>query len=392
MHLDHFGTFVRHFGHDQFTFDPMFRGRSHHGFCHSQIRSLFCPLSKNVTTGPSRNGHYCRSSTTQIGTRCTSALCGFNHGIQILVDFSSALGLMHSVLDGPFQIVQVAHAQGQYQPGGTANVKGSVGTRDFRFQNSSGVGRFANKVGNEHDQLHSSWTRNPFCFPSSSIVDTNLDTAVDCWSNIVRMPLDSTSNLQQGFTAPTGQSMAREYQSSNDPRHNGRTGRSQPSGKGNATHNVIFEGGHFLVGRVKGRLAAHHQKVALVGWHFFGSFSFSRDFKLVAPFHRHLAPQIDGHSNGIVTRPHIGRRGRHSHRDGSSWHAIIFFDGRPRRHETSHFFFVIVRKDEAVGAHHGRRCRIFKNHGRAILPQRLFVLQVVSFQFVVALVFIIRRR
>ena len=127
--------------------------------------------------------------------------------------------------------------------------------------------------------------------------------------------LNSSGNLQEGFGTPAGQSVSGQYDSSDDPRDDGRGGAAESAGVGDAAHNPGAQHWHFLAGCLEGLPAAQDQQVRFVLGNFFGSLALGLDFELVCPFHRDFEALIDHHAQCVsVKQPPsacVAGRGKH---------------------------------------------------------------------------------
>ncbi len=96
---------------------------------------------------------------------------------------------MQFILNTPFQVVQVVGTQRQNQKRRAANVERRIATSDASLQDRTRVTGFANKVGNEHDQLQAGRRRNAFRGPSCAVVNAYLDSTVNSGCDIVGVAL-----------------------------------------------------------------------------------------------------------------------------------------------------------------------------------------------------------
>jgi hypothetical protein len=67
---------------------------------------------------------------------------------------------------------------------------------------------------------------------------------------------------------------------------------------------MVLQGGHGLVGSLKGSLDSTDQIIRLILGHLFGALTFGSNFKLFSPFDSHFGPQVDSHANAVVCARH----------------------------------------------------------------------------------------
>mmetsp|Transcript_17641 Transcript_17641/g.50515 ORF Transcript_17641/g.50515 Transcript_17641/m.50515 type:complete len:274 (-) Transcript_17641:161-982(-) len=247
--------------------------------------------------------------------------------------------------------------------GDAANVEGGDVAGDVGLQDVARGAGLANKVGDEHHQLHSGWERGALRHPSGAGVNSELDATVNGRGDVVGMALDGSGNLQQSLGSPARQSVSSQDQTSDDSTHNGSTGAAQSSGVRDATYDMILESRHGLVGCIERRLDADAHEVGLVLGHLGGALALGRDLERVRPGHRNFRPQIDRHADAVVARPHVGRRRRDADRDGIARRPVLVLDGHPGRYALLHLLLVLVRHQHRRPALAGLALRILKDEG-----------------------------
>ena len=126
---------------------------------------------------------------------------------------------MHPILNTPFQIVEVTHTKSQDQERCTRNVKCSVTTRNGGLQDVTCIRSLADKVGDEHDQLETSRTRNTLRYPARAVIDTNLNTTVNSRCYIIGVTLCKLNSLRRTRIITEQQYILRYVTSIARPQH-----------------------------------------------------------------------------------------------------------------------------------------------------------------------------